>query len=46
MKSALVVGGSGFLGQSLLNVLGRGGVGTYVGKPFAGESSSMRCVQA
>jgi dTDP-4-dehydrorhamnose reductase len=36
MTSALVVGGSGFLGQSLLKVLGRRGVGTYVGKPFAG----------
>jgi dTDP-4-dehydrorhamnose reductase len=35
MTSALVVGGSGFLGQSLLKVLGRRGVGTYVGKPFA-----------
>jgi dTDP-4-dehydrorhamnose reductase len=36
MASALVVGGSGFLGQSLLKVLGRRGVGTYVRKPFAG----------
>ena len=36
MTSALVVGGSGFLGQSLLGVLGPRGFGTYVGKPFAG----------
>src|ERR1700722_10809732 len=36
MRSALVVGGSGFLGQGLLRVLGPRGVGTYVGKPFAG----------
>jgi nucleoside-diphosphate-sugar epimerase len=36
MTSALVVGGSGFLGRSLLKVLGRRGIGTYVGKPFAG----------
>jgi dTDP-4-dehydrorhamnose reductase len=39
MTSALVVGGSGFLGQRLLGVLGRRGVGTYVGKPFAGGIS-------
>ena len=36
MSSALVVGGSGFLGRALLKVLGRRGAGTYVGKPFAG----------
>jgi dTDP-4-dehydrorhamnose reductase len=36
MTSALVVGGSGFLGQRLLKALDRRGVGTYVGKPFAG----------
>ncbi len=36
MASALVVGGSGFLGRSLLKALGDRGVGTYATKPFAG----------
>jgi dTDP-4-dehydrorhamnose reductase len=36
MASALVVGGSGFLGRGLLKVLGDRAVGTYVKTPMAG----------
>ncbi|BDA83947.1 hypothetical protein Sa4125_14890 [Aureimonas sp. SA4125] len=36
MKSALVVGGSGYLGRRLLHTLGGRGVGTYAGSAFSG----------
>ncbi|MDO8289817.1 MAG: sugar nucleotide-binding protein [Parvibaculum sp.] len=36
MSSILVVGGSGYLGQSLSHILGQDGVATYHSKPIAG----------